>query len=176
VISLEQISKTISFIVMNTTDKLNAQLTQILSGDPWYGTNVYDILAQVSFEAAYEKPPGSVHNIAEIVLHMIAWTEEVMDRMNGLTAGIPASGDWPETGAPDEQKWQNYVNDLKLVNVNLQGVIQNFPPEQWDEPINDERDRESGTCVSYEALIEGLIQHHIYHSGQIAILNRIING
>ena len=104
---------------------------------------------------------------------MVSWTEEVMDRMNGMSAGLPTSGDWPDTGMPDEQKWQNYVDDLKLVNVNLLGVIQNFPDEQWSEPILDERNRELGTDVTYEALIEGLIQHHIYHSGQIAILLRI---
>jgi|EndMetStandDraft_4_1072995.scaffolds.fasta_scaffold04089_4 uncharacterized damage-inducible protein DinB len=161
---------------MTTSEKLSTGLQTILSGDAWYGSPVYEIVENVTFEAAYEKPPGSIHNIAEIVLHMIAWTEEVMDRMNGLTAGIPTSGDWPETGAPDEQKWQNYVDDLKLVNVNLIGVIQNFPQEQWDEPIKDERNREMGTGVSYEELINGLIQHHIYHSGQIALLNRIING
>jgi uncharacterized damage-inducible protein DinB len=161
---------------MTIPEKLTTQLTQILSGDPWYASNIYDILKQVSFEAAYEKPAGAIHDIAEIVLHMVAWTEEVMDRMNGMTAGLPTSGDWPETGAPDEQKWQNYVDDLKLVNVNLISIIQNFPSEQWDEAINDERNRELGTGVSYEALIEGLIQHHVYHAGQIAILNRIING
>jgi hypothetical protein len=60
-----------------------------------------------------------------------------------------------------------------LVNVNLIGVIQHFPAEQWDEPILDERNRELGTGVSYEALIEGLTQHHIYHTGQIALLTRI---
>jgi uncharacterized damage-inducible protein DinB len=96
--------------------------------------------------------------------------------MNGKPAGVPFSGDWPEPGSPEEQRWQNYVDDLKLVNVNLIGVIQNFPQEQWDEPIKDERNREMGTGVSYEELINGLIQHHIYHSGQIALLNRIING
>lgn len=159
---------------MTTSEKINLEFEKVLSGRPWYGSSVYNIIQQVSFEAAYEKPPGSVHNIAEIVLHMIAWTEEVMDRMNGLTAGLPSSGDWPETGAPDEQKWQNYVNDLKLVNVNLQGLVQDFPEEQWNEPINDERgDR---PVVTYEQLVYGLIQHHIYHSGQVAILNRIING
>jgi uncharacterized damage-inducible protein DinB len=158
---------------MSISDKLSRQLENVLSGDPWYGSSVYDIVDNISFEAAYEKPPGSVHNIAEIVLHMIAWTEEVMDRMNGLPSGIPTSGDWPETGSPDEQKWQNYVDDLKLVNVNLIGAIQNLPEEQWNEPTKDERNRELGTGVSYEELINGLIQHHIYHSGQIAILNRI---
>ncbi|MGN6177685.1 MAG: DinB family protein [Mucilaginibacter sp.] len=151
--------------------KLVQSLTNVLSGNAWYGPNIYSLLEQVSFEAAYEKPPGSAHNIAEIVLHMIAWTEEVMDRMNGLTPGIPSSGDWPPTGAPDEQKWQNYVNDLKLVNVNLQGIIQNFPPEKWGEIIPDER--EPKVDFTYAELIEGLIQHYVYHSGQIALLLRI---
>jgi uncharacterized damage-inducible protein DinB len=161
---------------MTISEELSGKLQTILSGDPWYGPPVYKIVEGISFEAAYEKPPGSAHNIAEIVLHMIAWTEEVMDRMNGLPSGIPTSGDWPPTGAPDEQKWQNYVEDLKLVNVNLIGIIQKFPPEQWDELTTDERDRELGTGVTYEELINGLIQHHIYHSGQVALLNRIING
>ena len=105
---------------------------------------------------------------------MLSWTEDVLDCLNGKEAGQPLSGDWPETGAPDEEKWQNYVNDLKLVNVNLLGVISDFPEEQWLEFINDER--EVGTGITYEQLVEGLIQHHVYHSGQIAILNRIING
>jgi len=161
---------------MSISEKLSHQLELVLSGDPWYGSPVYDIIAGIGFEAAYEKPPGSVHNAAEIVLHMIAWTEEVMDRMNGLTAGLPTSGDWPDTGRPDEEKWQNYVEDLKLVNVNLVFIVQNFPEEQWNEPTNDERNRELGTGVTYEELINGLIQHHVYHSGQIALLNRIING
>ncbi|MEO6850068.1 MAG: DinB family protein [Mucilaginibacter sp.] len=159
---------------MATSQKLQTELEKILSGRPWYGPSVYDIIESVTFEAAYEKPPGSVHNIAEIVLHMIAWTEEVMDRMNGLTAGVPSSGDWPPIGTPDEQKWQNYVNDLKLVNVNLLGLIKNLPEEQWQEPIDDQRgDR---PVVTYEQLVYGLTQHHIYHSGQIAILNRIVNN
>ncbi|HEY4196292.1 MAG TPA: DinB family protein [Mucilaginibacter sp.] len=161
---------------MTTSEKLQHELQKVLSGDPWYGNPVYQIIEQVSFEAAYEKPEHTAHNIAEIVLHMIAWTEEVMDRMNGLTAGVPSSGDWPPIGTPDEQKWQNYVNDLKLVNVNLLGLIGNFPEEKWSELINDKRDRELGSGVTYEELVNGLIQHHIFHSGQIAILNRIING
>ncbi len=159
---------------MNTSEKLKKELGTVLNGDPWYGTPVYGILEQVNFEAACEKPPGSVHNIAGIVLHMLSWTEEVLDRMNGMTAQLPSSGDWPDPGTPDEQKWQNYVNDLKLVNVNLLGIIQNFTEEQWNKPINDERNRELGTGVSYEELVRGLIQHHIYHSGQIALLLRII--
>jgi uncharacterized damage-inducible protein DinB len=161
---------------MTTSEKLQNELQRILSGDPWYGNNVYSIIEQVSFEAAFEKAPGAAHTIAEIVLHMLAWTEEVLDRLNGKSAGLPLSGDWPDTGSPDEEKWRNYVIDLKLVNVNLLGAIEHFPEEQWSESINDERNSELGTGVTYEEMVDGLIQHHVYHSGQIAILNRIING
>jgi uncharacterized damage-inducible protein DinB len=159
---------------MTTSEQLARDLEKVLYGDPWYGPNVYDIVDQISFEAAFEKPAGSIHNIAGIVLHMISWTEEVMDRMNGLPAQMPSSGDWPDPGTPDEQKWQNYVNDLKLVNVNLLGLIQNFPGEQWTGPYKEERNRESGTGVSFEELVQGLIQHHVYHSGQVSLLTRML--
>jgi uncharacterized damage-inducible protein DinB len=161
---------------MTTSEKLSRELKNVLSGDPWYGNNVYSIIEQVTFEAAFEKPPGAAHTIAGIVLHMLSWTEEVLDRLNGKSASLPLSGDWPDTGVPEEQKWQNYVNDLKLVNVNLRRVIEDFPEEKWNEPMTDDRNRELGSGVNYEELVNGLIQHHVYHSGQIAILNRIING
>lgn len=156
---------------MTTSEELKQNLEKVLSGEAWYGTPIYTIIEQVSFEAAYEKPQGSVHNIAEIVLHMLAWTEEVLDRMNGMTAGLPSSGDWPETGKPDEQKWQMYVNDLKLVNVNLLSVIENFPEESWNDPINDIRKDEP--VITYKELINGFIQHQVYHAGQISLLTRI---
>jgi uncharacterized damage-inducible protein DinB len=158
---------------MTLSEKLSAELENVLSGDPWYGSSVYAILEPITFETAFEKPPGAAHTIAEIVLHMLSWTEEVMDRLNGASAQLPSSGDWPDTGAPGEEKWQNYVNDLKLVNVNLLGIIQNFEAERWNEPFKDERNRELGTGVSFEELVRGLIKHHIYHSGQIALLVRI---
>ena len=159
---------------MTTSEELYKNLESVLSGEAWYGTPVYAIIEQVSFEAAYEKPGGAAHNIAEIVLHMLSWTEEVMDRLNGLNAQVPSSGDWPDPGTPDEQKWQNYVSDLKLVNVNLLSVVKNFPEEQWNDLINDER--ESEPVTTYKELIYGFIQHQVYHAGQISILNRIING
>jgi len=157
---------------MNRSLYFKQQLENVLSGNPWYGNPVYSIIDSISFEAAFEKPGASVHNIAAIVLHMVSWTEEVMDRMNGMDAQLPSSGDWPEPGAPTEEKWQQYVSDLKLVNVNLLGLIEQFPEEEWDEPVSGTIENDPGT--TFEELVIGLIQHHIYHAGQIALLNRII--
>jgi uncharacterized damage-inducible protein DinB len=158
---------------MTTSTKLINELEKVLSGRPWYGSSIYSILDQVTFESAYEKT-GHAHTIAEIILHMLSWTEEVMDRLNEKPAGLPLSGDWPETGDPDEQKWKLWIDDLKLVNVNLIKTIQDFPEDKWDDPIIDTRgDR---PVVTYKELIYGFIQHQVYHSGQIALLIRIIIG
>ena len=159
---------------MTKSEQLKQQLEKVLSGNPWYGNSVYNIIEQLSFEAAYEKPAGSVHNIAAIVLHMLSWTEEVIDRMNGMEAQQPSSGDWPDPGTPDEEKWQQYVNDLTLVSVNLLGIIENYPEEEWNDLVKGTTENDEGT--TFEDLVVGLIQHHVYHAGQIAILNRIING
>jgi len=56
------------------------------------------------------------------------------------------------------------------------GAIRNFPEEEWDQPIKDERNTEPGTGVSFKTTVEGLIQHDIYHAAQVALLNKIING
>ncbi|MES2268006.1 MAG: DinB family protein [Bacteroidota bacterium] len=158
------------------SQKLQTALQQVLSHDPWYGPSTYEIIGSVSFDAAYETPPGSVHNIAGILLHMLGWVHEVTARMQGKPAGEPAGGDWPDPGQPGEDKWKQLIADFKLANVTLAGIIQNFEAGKWTAPINDERNRELGTGVTYQALIEGLIQHHIYHTGQIALLNRIAGG
>ena len=159
---------------MTIAQALEKELTNVLSGKPWYGPPIYGILAQVTFESAYERPPGAIHTIAEIILHMFSWTEEVMDRLNEKPASLPLSGDWPETGSPDEQKWVLWIDDLKLVNANLVRVIREFPDEQWEAPVIDERNDEPG--ITYRELVEGFIQHQIYHAGQIALLNRMVIG
>ncbi|WP_374950963.1 DinB family protein [Mucilaginibacter sp.] len=157
-------------------EKLQSSLNQVLAHNPWYGPSTYEILDKIAFEQAYETPDGSVHNIAGILLHMLGWTQEVSARMGGNLAGEPPAGDWPNPGTPDESRWKQLIADFKLANVNLDKIINDFPGDRWEDITNDQRFGEDNKHVSYQALIEGLIQHHIYHSGQIALLNRIVGG
>jgi hypothetical protein len=107
---------------MSIADKLQTSLQSILAHQPWYGPATYDIIDGISFEAAYEKPPGSVHSIAGILMHMLGWTQEATERMHGKEAGDPAGGDWPDPGQSDEQRWQHLINDFKLPMLLLQAL------------------------------------------------------
>ncbi|RKR85317.1 putative damage-inducible protein DinB [Mucilaginibacter gracilis] len=161
---------------MDKSAKLQTQLQTILYGQPWYGTPIYTILEAVSFEAAYQKPQGALHNIYQILTHMLAWTEEATERMQQKPAAQPLRGDWSTSGTPDEQKWLQLIASFKLANVELTQQITAFTDEQWTEDTNDSRETYTGYGATYEALITGLMQHHVYHAGQISILNTIING
>jgi len=158
---------------MNTSTQLQAELKHVLCGQPWYGNSVYVTLTGIPFETAVTRPPSGAHTIAEIVLHMISWTEEVIDRINEKPAGLPLGGDWPVTAALDELNWNLYLDDLKLVNNNLLRAIQDFPEENWEQPIIDDRGTEP--VVTYAEMVRGLIQHHIYHQGQIGLLVKMLS-
>lgn len=151
-----------------TTRELSNDLEQVLSGDPWYGAPVSIIIEQVDPEMVLIRK-GDSNNIAQILLHMIAWTEETNERLKGKFASDPARGDWSD---PAEYTWIELIGLFLLANERLQDTIVKMEERLLKEPIHDKRVSALGTVVSHEALIKGLIQHHIYHSAQIALLNK----
>ena len=157
---------------MTTAGQLQHELETAFLGKPWYGKPISEIITDGDWQAAFNKPAGSVHSVAHIILHMTGWTEEVISRFQGNPAAEPARGDWPEPAEPSEQNWHQLVIDLDEANSNLIKAMQAFPDDKWDELINDQR--EMGEPVTtYRELVHGFIQHQIYHAGQIALLNRM---
>jgi uncharacterized damage-inducible protein DinB len=157
---------------MTTANKLQLELEKVFIGQPWYGTPISTIITEGGWQAAFNKPGGSVHSIAHIILHMTGWTEEVISRLQGKSAAEPTRGDWPEPDEATEQNWHHLVIDLDEANSNLIKAMQAFPDDKWDEPINDQRGL-GEPVTTYKELVYGFIQHQIYHAGQIALLNRM---
>src|SRR6476661_7799995 len=96
-------------------DELRNKLVQILEGEPWYGKNTYDILSEVKPQTAYISH-FDAHSIAEIVLHLTAWTEEVAERLQNKLAGLPARGDWP---AVNNFNFLELIRQFKAANEYL---------------------------------------------------------
>lgn len=138
----------------------------MISGRPWYGSNVVDILDGIRDDSRMERLDGA-NSIAGILIHMIAWTEEIAGRLRGITADNPARGDWPDPGT-------RTVAELELlfheVNESLIRIIRSISEEDWDKLLPD--DRTGAVQFTKRGYVTGLIQHHVYHSAQIALLNR----
>lgn len=152
--------------MINLTDELK----KAYNGDAWHGNNVLNLLLLANPAKVFTHPIPNAHSLAEIVLHLTSWTNEVADRLKGLNAKEPEKGDWPEPKEMSETEWQIILEDFKSANQKLITQLHTIKDDQWLVSINDKRNLELGTGVNNAQLINGLIQHHAYHSGQIALL------
>jgi len=146
------------------------ELEKAYNGDTWHGSNALNLVLQADPQKVFTHPIPNAHSIAELVLHLTAWTEEVLDRIEGKEAKSPLRGDWPMPIEKSEQEWETIVKDFSSANERLISFVNNITPSQWSNIIKDKRTPELGTGVNNSQLINGLIQHHAYHSGQIALL------
>ena len=148
--------------------KLIKEIDEVLTGIPWYGSQVVKIIEQVDQKWIHEKK-GGPHSIADILLHMIAWTEETNERLKGKVASDPARGDWPD---PSEHSWVELIGLFMLSNDHLKNTIVKMDDKLLSEQVNDNRKVNFVESENYIGLIRGIIQHNIYHSAQIALLNK----
>jgi uncharacterized damage-inducible protein DinB len=157
---------------MSEISRIVDQLQREHDGDPWHGSPLRDILDGIDAAQAARKPLSGAHSIWELVLHLTGWKREVARRVGGAAAGSPAAGDWPEVGAVTPERWQAALEDLERAHQELVTSARRLDEARLLEPTNDPRDRELGAGVSYYVLLHGVVQHDVYHAGQIAMLKK----
>jgi hypothetical protein len=81
--------------------------------------------------------------------------------------------DWPKAkpGA-GEAAWRLAQEDLAAAQKELETAVESLDATDLVRWIEDERDPALGAGVTVGTLIRGLLLHHAYHEGQIAILKR----
>ena len=152
------------------------QLEREHSGDPWHGSPLHAILDDLSATDAAARPIPEGHSIWELVLHITGWKNEVRRRLSGAPAGEPERGDWPAPGEPSDARWREAIAGLDRAHQDLVDAVRALPESALHTPTNDPRNRPPGAGVSYYVLLHGVVQHDVYHAGQIAILKKEVEG
>lgn len=159
---------------MKETERIVEQMRRVIEGDAWHGPSVIEIMGRMSSSGAAGKPIAGAHTIWELVLHMTSWTNEVRRRALGAQAAEPVEGDWPSMPAPSEEEWAKAKAALIESHEGLCSTLVHFPPSRLDEIVGDERSAPLGSGVSYYVMLHGLVEHHTYHAGQIALLAKAL--
>lgn len=146
------------------------EIKKAFNGDAWHGNHVMQILNNVKPENAFNFFIPNSHSIAEIALHLTAWTEEVTSRLMGNLADEPIMGDWPVPDKQTPQYWEKIIFNFKVANEELIRYCESISADQWDDQINEASNVISGKLITKRELVSGLTQHHAYHAGQIALL------
>ena len=153
-------------------ERIVDQLEREHSGDAWHGLPLRELLKGLTPEVAAARPIRNVHSVWEIVLHMTAWKNEVRRRLSGAPAGDPEEGDWPDVPSPTADAWNAALERLEQAHRALVAGVKALPESKLHEPTNDQRNRATGSGVSYYVLLHGLVQHDAYHAGQIALVRK----
>ena len=161
---------------MREVDRIATELRHAYDGDAWHGPSVRAVLEGVDVAAANARPLAGAHTICELALHMTAWTREVTRRLRSGHAQDPADGDWPIRQVSSADEWAGVLSALDAANAELVSSIALLDDAQLQERIGDTRDQALGSGVSRYATLHGLVQHHAYHAGQIALLKKQLLG
>ena len=145
--------------------KLIDQLHRSVEGDSWQGPAIREILDGLDAPTARSHPAPGAHSIWEILLHVTAWTRAVRSRLLGQVTELAGADDWPPLPNADEAAWPAAFADLRRAQAELFSTLRTFSDADLAGPVpNRDYDR--------EFLLRGLVQHHAYHAGQMALLKR----
>ena len=151
---------------MDSIERLIHQLHHTYHGPSWHGATLKELLADVSAPHAARKGIRNAHSIWEIVLHAAAWKHAVRKRLGGEPVSLQGEADWPVVLDTSAEAWTAAVADLDAAHDSLVEGVRRLGPSELDRsaPAQD---------VSLYATIHGVIQHDIYHAGQIALLKKL---
>jgi len=154
---------------MNEVERILDQLKRAYEGNAWHGPSVRELLADVTAEQAHARPLRNAHSIWELTHHIAVWENAGRRRLSGDRAQIEISSpeDWPPADDTSEAAWQKAKASIDRSHQSLIEAIARVPESRPDEPISE------GMSTVY-ATLHGVIQHDLYHAGQIAILKKAL--
>jgi len=151
---------------MSETERIRDLLYYTYKGPCWHGPALAQNLEGVTAEQAAQRPIGQGHSIWELVQHVTAWINEVIRTLDGETyAVLPTEQDWPAISAADDAAWQSALAILESSMDALYDAVLELPDEKLDELV-------PGQDFSYFWMLNGVVHHNTYHSGQVGILRK----
>jgi uncharacterized damage-inducible protein DinB len=154
---------------MNEIERITDQIRRAYDGDAWHGPPLRAVLDGVSAETAAARPIRDAHSIREIVRHVTFWYDGVRRRIGGEVVDPQATEEWPEAAGEGEEGWRRELADLDRAHEALLGVVGPLGVEDLERTV-------PGQPYSAYILLHGLVQHNLYHAGQIALLKKAAGG
>lgn len=143
---------------MKTLQELVQSLNEIFDGDPWHGPTIKKILSDIPAEKVDSKI-GQGHSIIEIVLHMAAWKNFVVHKLQGDTDFDISE----ETNFPKRRDWGKALIELEESHKHLVSAIASFDPQKLQDLVPHRK-------YSFHKLLHGIVHHDLYHLGQITMI------
>ncbi len=159
---------------MPETKRIADQLKRTYEGPAWHGPSLLEALSDVTAAQALARPIPNAHSIWQLVLHIAAWMDAVRERIANGPVAIPADGDWPDITDTSEAGWQSTMELLAQKQQALLDAMTDLSDEQLKQRLGTEHDPPSASGYSAYYNLHGVLQHNLYHTGQIVLLKKLL--
>ncbi len=152
-------------VAVSETERIVDQLRRASDGGAWHGPSLAELLEDVDARMAAARPVEDAHTIWELVLHITTWRDVARRRLEGEVVEPPDQVDWPPVPEASEESWGQALASLEAAARRLQEALASLDEADLD-------DRASGCDYTNYILAHGVVQHDLYHAGQIALLKK----
>jgi uncharacterized damage-inducible protein DinB len=153
---------------MAETARIADQLRRAFYGGAWHGDSLFEILDGVTAERAAAHPVENAHSIWELVLHIAAWDGAVRRRMTGVAVKLSGKKNFPPVVDTGEAAWARTLEHVRGVHDELVDAVENFPEKSLSKQVPGKK----GAHYNFYYMLHGVVQHELYHAGQIALLKK----
>ena len=148
-------------------ERIRDQHRRAFERDAWHGPAVLELLDGLGHEAALARPIPGAHGILELVLHIAAWEATVARRLRTKEAiELTPDEDW-EKPTFTAEGWEAAKKRLEESRRALDDALAELTDERLSEPV-------PGKDYAVYVMLHGVVQHTLYHAGQIAMSIRAL--
>jgi len=154
---------------MSEATRIADQLRRAFAGDAWHGDSLFEILDGVTAAQAAARPIKNAHAIWELVLHIAAWDNAVLRRLGGVAVELSDTQNFPTVTDTSETAWRKALAEVQRVHDELVEAVSVLPDSRLDEIVPGKE----GAHYTFYYMLHGVVQHELYHAGQIALLKKM---
>ena len=145
------------------------QLRRAFDGEAWHGDSLFEILAGVTAARAAARPIAGAHTIWELTLHVAAWDGAVLRRLGGAAVSLSDAENFPPVTDASDAAWRKALAQVRRGHVELVAAVASLP----DSRLEDMVPGKEGAHYTFYYMLHGVVQHELYHAGQIALLKKM---
>jgi uncharacterized damage-inducible protein DinB len=156
---------------VTTAQILAEQIRGACVGPSGFDVALMDSLQGITAEMAIRKPPGSTHSIWELLLHIVNWEEISTRRLNGefIRWERDTQMDWPTVEDRSDAAWRRLLSRLDRSNARFSEAVSRLTDAELATPS-------AGRTDSRYEMILSMLQHSVYHAGQIVIMKKLLTA
>lgn len=153
---------------MSELSYLADQIRRAAGGDAWHGPSLAELVDDVSADEAAAHPIAGAHSIWELVGHITTWADVARRRLAGARTEPTDVENFPPVTTVTPNAWAAACDAALEAHEALARAVEALPSDaRLHVPV-------PGQTYSAYVLLHGVVQHTLYHAGQIALLKRAL--